>query len=230
MAAPIDFYFDFISPYAYLAWEPVQALAAAHGRELALHPVLFAGLLEHWGQLGPAEIPPKRSYTFKQVYRRAAARGLDLSPPPAHPFNPLLALRLASLELDRERRIALIDCLFRATWAGGPGVAELELVAELLRAAGFDAQALLEAATTPENKRRLIAEGQRAIEAEVFGVPTMIAEGELFWGEDSLGDLDRFLRGEDPLEGSSYARWAALPVGVQRGAARSRAPEPDAGS
>ena len=225
MAAPIDFYFDFISPYAYLAWEPVQALAAAHGRELALYPVLFAGLLEHWGQLGPAEIAPKRIYTFKQVSRRAAGRGLHLSPPPAHPFNPLLALRLTSLELEPERRVALIDCLFRATWGGGPGVASAEVVAQVLRAAGFDAEALLEAATRPENKRRLIANGQRAIAAEVFGVPTMVADGELFWGDDSLGDLDLFLRGEDPLDHDSYQRWAGLPVGVQRDAARSRTPK-----
>lgn len=216
MSDPIELYFDFISPYAYLAWEPVQALAAAHGRALELRPVLFAGLLEHWGQLGPAEISPKRIYTFKQVSRRAAARGVPLSPPPAHPFNPLLALRLACVELDDPRRRELITCLFRATWAGGPGVTSREAVHTVLAAAGFDADALIAAATTPENKRKLIDNGQLAIRREVFGVPTMIADGELFWGDDSLGDLDAFLRGEDPLDREACARWLELPVGTHR--------------
>ena len=216
MAAPIVFYFDFISPYAYLAWHEIHALAETHGRELELRPVLFAALLNHWGQLGPAEIPPKRLHTFKQVLRWAAARDLHLEPPPAHPFNPLLALRLACVELPQAERRALIDHLFRATWGGGPGVAGVDTVREGLVAAGLDAPALLSAAMRPENKQRLIANGELALRHGVFGVPTMVVDGELFWGVDTLPEIDAFLRGEDPLDPALLERWRELPVGTAR--------------
>ena len=97
MSAPIEFWFDFISPYAYLAWQRIHPVVEAHGRALIYRPVLFAGLLDHWGQLGPAEIPPKREFVFRQVLRRAAALGVPLEPPPSHPFNSLLGLRLVPI-------------------------------------------------------------------------------------------------------------------------------------
>jgi 2-hydroxychromene-2-carboxylate isomerase len=224
--AAIELWFDFISPYAYLAWQRIHPLAAAHERELVYRPTLFAALLDHWGQLGPAEIGPKRVFVFKQVLRRAHALGVPLQPPPRHPFNPLLGLRLACLELDPATRRSLIDLLFRATWAGGPGIDEPAVVADLLRDAGLDADALIAAATTPANKRALIDNGEAAIAAGVFGVPTMIADGELFWGDDSVPELDAFLRGEDPVDRDALARWRDLPVG----AARARASEPEAGA
>src|SRR5690554_5088901 len=114
MSAPIEFWFDFISPYAYLAWQRIHPVVEAHGRALIYRPVLFAGLLDHWGQLGPAEIPPKREFVFRQVLRRAAALGVPLEPPPSHPFNSLLGLRLACLELPPADRRRLIDQLYRA--------------------------------------------------------------------------------------------------------------------
>ena len=120
---PIRLYFDFISPYAYLAWKGVHALAAEHGRSVEAVPILFAALLDAHGTKGPAEVPAKREYVFKDALRRATMAGLTLVPPPAHPFNPLLALRAASFPADDpagQRR--LIDELFAATWAGGGGV------------------------------------------------------------------------------------------------------------
>ena len=216
MSAPLEFWFDFISPFAYLAWHRIRDVAEANARELVLQPTLFAALLNHWGQLGPAEIPPKREFIFKQVLRRAHALGLRLEPPPRHPFNPLLGLRLAQLELPPQQRTALVDLLFRATWAGGPGIDDPEVVAGLLRDAGFDAAQLLAAATAPDNKRALVEAGERAKQLGVFGVPTMIADGELFWGDDSLDELDRFLRGEDPIDRELLDRWRALPVGASR--------------
>jgi 2-hydroxychromene-2-carboxylate isomerase len=218
MPAPVEFWFDFISPFAYLAWQRIHPLAQAHGRSVTYRPTLFAGLLDHWGQLGPAEIPPKRVYIFKQVLRRAHALGVPLQPPPRHPFNPLLGLRLASLELDPDRQRALIDALFRATWGGGPGIDDPATVEAILREAGFDAGPLLADATTPANKQRVIDRGLEAIALGVFGVPTMIADGELCWGDDSCGELEVFLRGKDPLDPELLTRWASLPVGQARAA------------
>lgn len=217
MPTAIEFWFDFISPYAYLAWHRIHPLAERHGRAVVLRPVLFAGLLNHWGQLGPAEIPPKRVWTFKQVSRRAARLGVPLQPPPSHPFNPLLGLRLASLAgLTEPERKRLVDLLFRATWGGGPGIADADVIAPLLEADGFDSAALLEAARQDAAKQAVIAAGQQAIERGVFGVPTMLVDDELFWGDDSFDDLDGFLRGEDPLDHAGMARWAALPASAVR--------------
>ncbi len=212
----IEFWFDFISPYAYLAWTQIHALAERHGRAVVPRPVLFAALLDHWGQLGPAEIEPKRVHTFKQVSRRAHDLGVPLVPPPAHPFNPLIGLRLASLELPEQDRRRLIDRLYAAVWAGGPGIGDLDTVAGMLDEVGLDGRALLEAASAPDNKQRLVAASKAAIEAGVFGVPTMIVEGELFWGVDDLGNLDRFLAGNDPLPPDLLERWRNLPAASVR--------------
>lgn len=216
MSAPIEFWFDFISPYAYLAWQRIHAVAEAHGRELVYRPVLFAGLLNHWGQLGPAEIPPKREFLFRQVSRRAAALGVPLQPPPSHPFNPLLGLRLATIELPTEQRRRLIDTLWRATWGGGPGIADPATVAPLLEQAGFAAEALITQAQSASCKQRLLETGAAALAAGVFGVPTMIVEGELFWGDDSFAELEPVLRGEDTLDREGLARWASLPASAER--------------
>ena len=216
VTAPIEFWFDFISPYAYLAWQRVHAVAEAHDRPLVYRPVLFAGLLGHWGQLGPAEIPPKREFVFKQVLRRAAALGVPLQPPPSHPFNPLLGLRLACVELEPEPRRRLIDALWQATWAGGPGITAPEEVARVLADAGLEPEPLLAAAQAPATKQRLLDHGAAAIAAGVFGVPTMLVDGELFWGDDSFAELDAWLRGEDPLDRDALARWAGLPASAVR--------------
>lgn len=221
MPAPIEFWFDFISPYSYLAWTQLPALAERHGRGIVLRPVLFASLLDHWGQLGPAEIEPKRAHAFKHVLRRGFDFGVPLSAPPAHPFNSLLGLRLASLELADADRRALVDRLYRAVWGPeGPGITDPTVVAGLLGEIGLDGVALLTAANMADNKQRLIAAKDDAIGKGVFGVPTMIVDGELFWGVDDLGNLDRFLRGEDPIDSAMLERWRDLPAQ----AVRQRAP------
>ncbi len=212
----IEFWFDYISPFAYLAWQRVHAAAERNGHEVIYRPVLFAGLLNHWGQLGPAEIPPKRLHAFKQVSRRAHALGVPLAPPPSHPFNPLLALRLTCAEQPAAQRRTLIDVLFRASWGGGPGVTDPAVVATLLRDAGLDATALLAAAQSQACKQLLIDNGQQAIERGLVGVPTMLVKKELFWGDDSFDDLEAYLRGEDKLDHEGLRRWAQLPASANR--------------
>ncbi|MCP4807424.1 MAG: 2-hydroxychromene-2-carboxylate isomerase [Proteobacteria bacterium] len=209
-------YFDFISPYAYLAWTQVHALAERHGRTVEPVPVLFAAMLNHWGHKGPAEIPPKRMYVFKDVLRTAHMLGLPLAPPPSHPFNPLLALRVASLDMPEETRRALIDALFGATWGGGPGVTSPTVVGQL--ASGHGVDDAVERAAAPDVKARVKDNTAAAIEAGVFGVPTVICDGELFWGYDSFGHLDRFLADEDPLPRSEelLERWSSVAPSAER--------------
>jgi 2-hydroxychromene-2-carboxylate isomerase len=145
---------------------------------------------------------------------------VPLQPPPRHPVNPLLGLRLASLELPPDRQRALIDALFRATWGGGPGIDDQATVEAVVREAGFDASSLIAEATTPANKQRVIDRGSEALARGVFGVPTMIVDDELFWGDDSCADLDAFMRGDDPFDRELLDRWHDLPIGSARQRAR----------
>ncbi len=215
MPTPLFFYFDLLSPYAYLAWTQIHGLAAAYGRPVQPVPTLLAALLAHGGTKGPAEIPAKRVYVFKDALRSARKLGLPLSPPPTHPFNPLLALRAASMvEGDAQRR--LIDGLFQAVWGGGGGAESVRAVQDVANAAGLDGAQLVETAGTDVAKSALRQQTEQAIAAGVFGVPTMIVEGELFWGYDSFGHLEDFLRGGDPIQSVDLDRWANLPASAGR--------------
>lgn len=218
--APIRFHFDFVSPYAYLAWTQIHALAGRHGVDVVPVPVVFGALLDANGQKGPAEIKAKRAYLFKDCVRLAHSFGVPFAPPASHPFNPLLALRASSLPMPEPQRRALIDHLFAAAWGGGSGVTAPADVAAAATAAGLDGEAVLRDAATPAIKDLLRSHTSEAVAAGVFGVPTVIAGGELFWGVDSLPHLERFLEGRDPVTPELVARWADLPASaVRRGGA-----------
>jgi 2-hydroxychromene-2-carboxylate isomerase len=206
-SSPIRFYLDYISSNAYLAWTQLPALAARLGRDVEPVPVLFAGLLEAHGQLGPAEVIPKARWMWRNNLRKAAVLGVPLSPPAFHPFNPLLALRVSSLDLDGETRARLVTALFAATWARGLHVGEPTVVARVADEAGLDGAALVAAAQGPEVKARLRRQTDDAIAAGVFGVPTMLVGRELFWGFDDLPWAERFLAGEDSLDPEAAPRW-----------------------
>jgi 2-hydroxychromene-2-carboxylate isomerase len=216
MSSPITLYLDLISPYAYLAWKAARPLAQRHQRALRPVPILFAALLDHHGQKGPAEIGPKRIYTFKHVTRLAAQAGLPLAPPPSHPFNPLTALRVASLALPDAERDALLDALFDATWGGGDGVETPEKVIAAAGRAGLDGAHLLAEASTPESKGRLRSQTDEALTAGVFGVPTWEVDGELFWGYDAIPHVELFLQGRDPVDPAALLRWKDLPASAER--------------
>jgi 2-hydroxychromene-2-carboxylate isomerase len=219
-SVPIRFCFDYVSPYAYLAWTQIHALADRHGRRVEPVPIVFGAVLDARGQRGPAEIPAKRAYIFKDCLRLAHAFGLPLVPPPAHPFNPLLALRASSLPLPEPARRALVDRLFAAAWGGEGGVEGPAEVARAATSAGLDGEQVVQEATAPEAKARLRRQTEEALAAGAFGVPTMLVGDELFWGVDSLPHLERFLEGRDPVEAGFLARWADLPASAMRKGAR----------
>ncbi|MCB9676717.1 MAG: 2-hydroxychromene-2-carboxylate isomerase [Alphaproteobacteria bacterium] len=201
----IRFELDFISPYAYVAWHAVQPIAARHGLDIEPVPILFAALLDAHGHRGPAEIEPKRRYVFKDCFRKAAAAGVPLVPPPGHPFNPLLALRVASLDMPAETRRALVTALFDATWATGEGVTDPAVVGRVAAEHGLhDAVAR---ASEPAAKARVRDATAAALDRGTFGVPSLWVGDELFWGVDALGHLDAFLNGEDPVPTGLLERW-----------------------
>lgn len=212
---PLVFTFDFISPYAYVAWTLVRAMAARNGRDVEAAPILFAALLDAHGQKGPAEIPAKRAYTFKDAYRKASRAGLPpLVPPPTHPFNPLLALRVAGLPMAEGARHALVTELFAATWAEGTGVETADAVASAASRVGLDGAALVRAAREPPAKEALRARTADAIARGVFGVPTLLVDDEIFWGTDGVDFAEAFLRGTDPAPRD--VTWAERPASAQR--------------
>lgn len=189
----LDFYFDFISPYAYLGWKQVQPFAGSRALALEPRPVLFAAILGHFGQLGPAEIAPKRVFTFKDVVRRAAEYGVPLNAPAGHPFNPLLLLRIADASKDR----AVIDACFDLVWVRGVEPSDAQAVAADLSAQGFEGEALVAMAGTNDAKAAVREQSDEAIALGVFGVPTIRVCDELVFGHDRLKDVAAILDDAD---------------------------------
>jgi 2-hydroxychromene-2-carboxylate isomerase len=210
MASVIRFLFDYVSPYSYLASTQVRAVAARHGRDVEAVPVLFAAMLNAAGTRGPGEVPPKREYMFRDIERIARNLGVPIEPPPTHPFNPLIALRATGCVPGRRERWRLVDALFAAAWVRGLQVERPEIVTAAASEIGADGATLLAQAAFTESKERLRDVTQEAITAGVFGVPTMLVDGEMFWGVDSLPLLDRFLGGERAVDAERLALWRAL--------------------
>jgi 2-hydroxychromene-2-carboxylate isomerase len=212
----MHFYFDYVSPYAYVAWRELSAIAARHTQPIEPVAVVFGALLGAHGTLGPAEVPAKRRYILKDVYRKARRAGVPFTLPPAHPFNPLLALRASSLVLPDGARHRLIDALFAAVWETGEGIDAPGAVSRIAASVGLDGDAIERAASEPDAKARLRAQTDGAVAAGIFGVPTVVVDGELFWGVDALDLLDGFLAHREPVPSELVARWEALPASVNR--------------
>jgi len=203
----MDWYFDFISPFAYLQFQRLGELPRAP----RLRPVLFAGLLGHWGQLGPAEIPPKRRFTYRHVLWLARARGVALRFPPAHPFHPLAALRLA-LALDAAPRA--VGTIFDFIWRDGhdPDAGWDALCARL----GLAPDAARARVGEPAVKAGLRSNTEQAVAAGVFGVPTLVADGELFWGVDATDMALAWLRDPGAFEDEEMTRAGSIPAEAER--------------
>lgn len=216
MPLPLRFLFDYISPYAYLAWTQLPALSARYQREIEPVPILFAALLDAWGHKGPAEIPPKRTWVFKNVVRSAHRLGVPLVPPPHHPFNPLLALRVTALPMPVDLRFRLIDRLFQSTWGGGPGVMDPAVVAAIAESVGLDGEKAVAEANLPAAKEQIRQNTEAALKAGAFGVPTLLIGTELFWGLDAFPDVEDYLQGKDPVAPEMLERWSGLTPSAMR--------------
>jgi len=211
----ITFYLDFISPYAYLAFEALPEALTGISHRVSYVPVLFAGLLGHHGQLGPAEIAPKRDWTYRQVLWLAQRHGIELQMPASHPFNPLGLLRLA-LACAPESTPALpnryvCETIFRHVWRGGADAAD----AQRLQALALD----LAPARDPGGeavKAQLRANTESAIAQGVFGVPTFGVDGKLFWGLEALPMLRDCLLGNAWFDGPDWQSVQAVASSVNR--------------
>ena len=200
MSAKIYFYFDFISPYSYFAWRKLPALAKKYNREIEACPIVFGKLLDEWGQLGPAEIPPKNSWLNQYCLRYAAIHGFEFNPPKTHPFNPLAALRISLKEVSGVDQLKVIDTIFKGGWSRGADLGDLPTLISLLAKQSIDGEILSQKISETKIKNLLINETNKAIRKGVFGVPTIIIDDNLFWGNDQMDHIKLLLDGKDPLD------------------------------
>ena len=189
----ITWYFDFISPYAYLQSARLMSFSAQ--AEFKCVPVLFAGLLNHWGQKGPAEVPPKKTFTFRQCVWRARRDNIPYHTPLQHPFNPLRALRL-SIALGN--KLKNVQAIFQCIWVDGSLPDNDEGWKAIQKALNIDdGDARI---AEPSVKAALVKNGNEAISAGVFGVPTCCIDREIFWGDDCLDMVADYLSDPGILE------------------------------
>lgn len=220
----ITFWYDPISPYAHLAFERLPEALMGLSVQVRYRPVLFAALLKAHGQLGPAEIPAKRDWTYRQVRWLGHHHGVRLDLPAAHPFNPLALLRLglgtATDDAPGETNRYVTEQLFHHVWHGGADAVAPDRLATLQAVLQDHMAQRQKPWLAPDSevvKQRLRASTDAALAAGLFGVPSLVVHGRVFWGQDALPMLRAHLDGDAWFQSGAWEKAAALPVGVRRG-------------
>jgi 2-hydroxychromene-2-carboxylate isomerase len=199
----IDWYFDFVSPYSYICLHRLAGISPV----VTYKPVLLAGLLEHWRQKGPAEVPVKRRWTYRWCTWWARDLGIPFRFPAAHPFNPLPHLRLA---LAAGCTPQAVQRIFDAIWTTGADASQG--FPALCKELNIEQAAL----SNPQIKDALRKNTEEAAARGVFGVPSFVVDGEVFWGADSIEFLKAFLADPAVLRNEEMRRLDALPVAAAR--------------
>lgn len=202
-----DWYFDFISPFAYFACLRLDQFSSR--LSLTYRPVLLAAILNHWGQKGPAEVPPKREWTYRWCIWWAREHGIAFRMPAAHPFNPIPYLRLA---LVADCDPVAIRMIFERLWTTGIDPGNPEIVSDLADSIGVE----LARITDPGVKSALKQQSDEAIARGVFGVPSLGIGDHLFWGADASGLVEAYLADTSLFDTEEMRRSAMLPIGALR--------------
>jgi 2-hydroxychromene-2-carboxylate isomerase len=208
----ITFCLDFISPYAYLAFEELPKHLMGISHRVEYRPILFGAVLNHHGHRGPAEIPGKREWTYRQVLWQAKQMGIQLDMPLAHPFNPLSLLRLAlACSDDGAPNRYVCETIFRHVWKGGHVAEDADRLTQLVQA------------LTPkrdiqdaEVKNQLKNNTEQAITQGVFGVPTFAIDDKLFWGLDALPMLRQYIEKNPLFDETDWQSVESIETGITR--------------
>lgn len=204
-----DWYFDFISPFAYLQFARFESFKG--NLEINPIPVLFGGLLKHWGQLGPAEIPPKRKFVYRFFKWQADQNNIPFKMPPRHPYNPLASLRLC---IAAGGQIEHIHSVFKVIYGEGIQPDETEGVLAIAEALGIDnAEAAM---SDTEVKNTLRENTETAIKMGVFGVPTFLIDDQVFWGADATEMMLSYVNNPELFQTPEMRRISEMPMGVVR--------------
>ena len=197
MTKTIEFIFDFVSPNAYLVWQPLRALAARQGAQIKITPAFLGGMHKLTGNAPPfirdAEVKGKNAYAKLEMQRFIEKHGFHrFKMNPKFPFNSVNLLRML-VSLSGDDQIKFIDAMTPALWEEGLDVTDAAAVAAVLTKAGFDAEALAVKAQDPAIKQALIDNTERAVERGTFGIPTFYIGEEMFFGKERLGQIEEML-------------------------------------
>lgn len=194
-ATPIQFFFDFSSPYGYLAAQKIDALAAKHGRTVDWRPVLLGVLFKQTGGAPLTEVPVKGPYSKRDFARSARFHGVEFNMPPVFPIPSQAPARIVlwAKRTSAEAGSRAARALYRAFFVDGLDISQPDTAADVAAAAGFDRAAARAAIDDPALKEALKGEVEAALKAGVFGSPFVIVDGEPFWGMDRFEQIDRWL-------------------------------------
>lgn len=222
----LTWYFDPVSPYSYLFCHGLlKILSNQPSVRVRPVPILFAGLLNAHGQKGPAEIPSKRKYIFLDCQRSAHIMNVPFQMPPAHPFNPLLALRCLTSIQDDEARLSMSRELLSLCWGSGYDLTKPDTILIAAEFCRIDGRELIKLSEEEEVKKMLRYNTDQAISSGIFGIPSILCDdGELFWGSDRIDHLRSYLDGKfKDLDSTSFKeKLSILPRGADRKAFREK--------
>jgi 2-hydroxychromene-2-carboxylate isomerase len=199
----IEFYFDFLSPYSYVAWTWVRSKPY----DFDFIPVSMPAIIAAHDTKGPAQIVPKRNYLFKDLLRFTKLNNIPFTTPKQLPFNSLYALRLALRGSAGILQKEIIDAIFRAGWEHGLDIGSDDVLKEILREKNIYSDELIEKMEHKNARIELKNNNERALQRDLFGVPSFVVDGELFWGNDSTKYLEMYLNGMDPLDKEKYEQF-----------------------
>ena len=197
MAKTIELIFDFVSPNAYLVWQPLRALAARQGAQIEITPAFLGGMHKLTGNAPPfirdAEVKGKNAYASLEMQRFIAKHRLHrFKMNPRFPFNSINLLRMLE-SLQGDDQIEFIEALMPAIWEEGLDVTDAGALAAVLTRAGFDAESLVAKAQDPTIKQAVIDHTEKAVERGAFGIPTFFIGTEMFFGKERLGQIEEML-------------------------------------
>lgn len=196
MPAPIEFYFDFSSPYSYLLSEQIEAVATRHGRSVKYRPTLLGAVFKHTGGAPLIEVPLKGEYSRRDFARSARHAGVKFTMPDVFPVGTVNAAR-ALLWLQSSgsaKSVPFVHTVFRAYFTQNRNISEPAVLADIAQELGIDAVAMAAAVQDPAIKDKLKAAVDESIARGVFGAPFVFVDGEPFWGNDRLPQIERWMQ------------------------------------
>jgi 2-hydroxychromene-2-carboxylate isomerase len=202
MKKKINFYFDFLSPYSYVAWTWVRKNWGEF--EFNLYPVSVPNIIAHYDTKGPAQIKPKRNYLFRDLLRYTKLHNIPFTTPKNLPFNSLYALRLALKSVSGAHQKDLIDAIFRAGWEEGQDIGSDDVLKLVLEKYNLPVEELFQKMEDKSARIELKNNIEEGLKKDLFGVPTFFVDEEMFWGNDSIKYLEMYLAGMDPLDHEKY--------------------------
>jgi 2-hydroxychromene-2-carboxylate isomerase len=192
----VEFYFDVGSPAGYIAWHRLPKICRELRATIDYRPMLLGGVFQATGNQSPMNVPAKGSYVHMDLERFARRDGTPFASNPFFPINTLMLMRgaIGLKTRDPARMVPYVDAVYRAIWVDGRNMNDPAVVAQVLKDAGFDPQALLALTADPEVKEALKAATQEAVARGVFGAPTFFVGGQMYWGQDRLDFVQEALK------------------------------------